>query len=137
MGCSRSWSGVAAGCLIGLLSLAGCSTSLSRGGGQSDSGAADARTDLAGDGAAAGCAAPSVASTYQDPTCGCPRGQVCVVEIGGLAGGGGSFCSPVPDACEGVPSCACMEACACSTFFGRNLSCAEQMGTIACDNGIR
>lgn len=44
---------------------------------------------------------------------GCGPGAVCMSEIGGVAGGGGSWCSPVPARCENARTCACMGACAC------------------------
>jgi hypothetical protein len=72
------------------------------------------------------------------PTGGCPSGTVCVVEIGGVAGGGGEYCAPIPNECHGTATCACMAACVCTSKVGRRPeSCSEQNGTIACDNGIR
>jgi hypothetical protein len=72
------------------------------------------------------------------PASGCPAGSVCVVEIGGVAGGGGEYCAPIPTECHGTPSCACMASCACTSGFGgRPETCSDQSGTIACDNGIR
>jgi hypothetical protein len=76
-------------------------------------------------------------ATFKDDVCGCPTGTVCVAEIGGVAGGGGSFCSPIPDACHGNPSCACMETCACAHFSLTNQACYDQDGSIACDNFVR
>jgi hypothetical protein len=76
-------------------------------------------------------------ASFQDDVCGCPTGTVCVSEIGGVAGGGGSFCSPIPEACYGHPSCACMEICACAHFSSTNQACYDQDGSIACDNLIR
>ncbi|HVV51810.1 MAG TPA: hypothetical protein VHO06_19235 [Polyangia bacterium] len=75
--------------------------------------------------------------TFKDEVCGCPAGTVCVSEIGGLAGGGGFYCSPIPEACHGRPSCACMETCACAHFSFTNRACYDQDGSIACDNLIR
>ena len=77
------------------------------------------------------------AATFKDDVCGCPPGTVCVSEIGGVAGGGGSFCSPIPEACHGHPSCACMETCACAHFLGANQACYDQDGSIACDDYVR
>jgi hypothetical protein len=75
---------------------------------------------------------------FVDKACGCPPGNVCVGEIGGVAGGGGSFCVPIPSQCQGAPSCDCMAACACTHGFGvRPEICTDQPGTIQCDNGIR
>lgn len=72
------------------------------------------------------------------PAGGCPSGTVCVVEIGGVAGGGGEYCAPVPLGCHGTPSCACMASCVCThTFGGRPEACSDQNGSIACDDGIR
>lgn len=72
------------------------------------------------------------------PAAGCPSGTVCVVEVGGVAGGGGEYCAPIPNECHGAPSCACMASCVCTSgFAGRPETCSDQNGTIACDNGIR
>jgi hypothetical protein len=72
------------------------------------------------------------------PAAGCPAGTVCVVEVGGVAGGGGEYCAPVPNECHGSPSCACMATCVCTSGIGgRPETCSDQNGTIACDNGIR
>jgi hypothetical protein len=76
-------------------------------------------------------------ATFKDDVCGCPTGTVCVSEIGGVAGGGGSFCTPIPEACHGHPSCACMETCACAHFSLTNQACYDQDGSIACDNFVR
>lgn len=84
--------------------------------------------------------APGDGGTFNSvcPTAGCPSGTVCVVEIGGIAGGGGEYCAPIPTSCHGTPSCACMAACVCTSKIGpQPESCSEQHGTIACDNGIR
>jgi hypothetical protein len=68
----------------------------------------------------------------------CPAGSVCVVEIGGVAGGGGEYCAPIPNECFGIPSCACMGACVCTDGYGRPEDCSDDgFGGIACDNGIR
>ena len=68
----------------------------------------------------------------------CPTGTVCVAEVGGIAGGGGARCEPIPASCDGQPSCACMKYCSCVNGFGsRPESCSEQPGVIYCDNGIR
>ncbi len=83
---------------------------------------------------------PGDAGTFNSvcPTAGCPSGTVCVVEIGGVAGGGGEYCAPIPSECHGTPTCACMAACVCtSRVGGRPESCSEQNSQIACDNGIR
>jgi hypothetical protein len=45
-------------------------------------------------------------ATFKGEVCGCPTGTVCISEIGGVAGGGGSFCSPVPEPCHGHPNIA-------------------------------
>jgi hypothetical protein len=107
----------------------------------SDSGRTDMQSQDAPTDAAAGCTAsgaPSDAAPYIDQTCSCPVGTACVAEIGGVAGGGGFYCSPIPAACHGVPTCTCMEACACPHFGFRNLSCSEApTGGLECDDGIR
>jgi len=72
------------------------------------------------------------------PAAGCPAGTVGVVEIGGVAGGGGEYCAPIPKECQGSPSCACMASCVCTNALGgRPETCSDQNGTIACDNGVR
>lgn len=73
---------------------------------------------------------------------GCPAGTICAIEIGGVAGGGGEYCAPIPDRCRNTPSCACLGRCACGASFGRPEACSDgrdQDGgqTIQCDNGIR
>jgi hypothetical protein len=88
---------------------------------------------------AAGGAAPD-GGAFQGvcPAAGCPSGTVCVVEVGGVAGGGGEYCAPIPNECHGSPSCACMASCVCTSGIGgRPETCSDQNGTIACDNGIR
>jgi hypothetical protein len=103
--------------------------------GRSDMQQVDASAD--GGGCIAAPGSPDGA-TFQDPTaCGCPAGMVCVSEIGGVAGGGGFYCSPIPAACQGHPSCACMETCACSHFSLTNRACYDMDGSIACDNFVR
>jgi len=78
------------------------------------------------------------ASARACPSDPCPTGMVCVVEVGGVAGGGGARCEPIPTNCDGQPSCACMKYCSCMDGFGsRPESCSEQAGVIYCDNGIR
>ena len=84
--------------------------------------------------------APGDGGTFNSmcPTGGCRAGTVCVVEIGGVAGGGGEYCAPIPNECHGTPTCACMGGCVCtSSFGGRPEMCSVQNGSIACDNGIR
>jgi len=72
------------------------------------------------------------------PSGGCPSGTVCVVEVGGVGGGGGEYCAPIPNECHGTPRCACMAACVCTNKAGLYPeACSEKNGTIACDNGIR
>jgi hypothetical protein len=69
---------------------------------------------------------------------GCPAGTVCVVEVGGVGGGGGEHCAPIPNECHGTPSCACMGSCVCTnTFGGEPEKCSTQNGSIFCDNGVR
>jgi len=78
------------------------------------------------------------ASSSACPSEPCPAGTVCVVEVGGVAGGGGARCEPIPTSCDGQPSCACMKFCSCVNGVGsRPESCSEQSGAIYCDNGIR
>lgn len=86
--------------------------------------------------------APGDGGTFNGhcPTAGCASGTVCVVEIGGVAGGGGEYCAPIPSECHGTPTCACMAACVCTSKLGpQPESCSENFGagTIACDNGVR
>jgi hypothetical protein len=112
------------------------------------SGGACSSTKAAQDGSSDGpnnCSYPS-GTTLPDggafqgvcPATGCPAGTVCVAEVGGVAGGGGEYCAPIPNECHGVPSCACMATCVCTNGVGgRAESCSDQNGTIACDNGIR
>jgi hypothetical protein len=62
-------------------------------------------------------------------------------QIGGVAGGGGEYCAPIPDGCRSTPTCACLGSCACGASFGRPETCSDgrdQDGgqTIQCDNGI-
>jgi len=78
-------------------------------------------------------------SSFVDTVCGCPRGNVCVREIGGVAGDPGSTrCVPIPAQCQGAPSCTCLGACACTgTFGGQPELCSDQTGSIQCDNGVR
>jgi hypothetical protein len=72
------------------------------------------------------------------PSGGCAAGTVCVVEVGGVGGGGGEYCAPIPIECHGTPTCACMGRCVCTnTFGGQPETCNTQNGTIFCDNGIR
>jgi hypothetical protein len=116
-------------------------------------------TQKAGDGASsdapfdvAGTVDGSVMCTYSDGgaladagasnnTCapgGCPSGTICVAEVGGVAGGGGAHCAPIPTECHGVPSCACMASCACASGIGGHPeTCTYQNDGIYCDNGIR
>jgi hypothetical protein len=71
------------------------------------------------------------------PQSGCPAGTVCVFEVGGVAGGGGEYCAPIPNECHGTPTCACMASCVCTNGRGgRPEVCTEQNGSIACNNGI-
>jgi hypothetical protein len=72
------------------------------------------------------------------PKSGCPAGTVCVAEAGGVAGGGGEYCAPIPFDCHGTPTCACMGACACRSGAGlRPEMCFDGAGLITCDNGVR
>jgi hypothetical protein len=83
--------------------------------------------------------APSAGSAFNGtcPPAGCPAGTVCVIEVGGVAGGGGEYCAPIPNECHGTPTCACMAGCVCTNAVGgRPETCTEQNGSIACDNGI-
>jgi hypothetical protein len=71
------------------------------------------------------------------PPSGCPAGTVCVSESGGIAGGGGEYCAPIPVECHGTPTCACMGSCACRSGAGlRPERCSDQGGAITCHNGI-
>jgi hypothetical protein len=76
------------------------------------------------------------------PSTPCPAGTVCAYEIGGVAGGGGSWCAAIPSACTATPTCACMGLCACgTTHAGWAERCTDQSGgaaiVLACDDGIR
>ena len=75
------------------------------------------------------------------PTTPCPAGTVCADEIGGVAGGGGSWCAPIPADCAATPTCACMGLCACGSFAGWAERCADAshgaVTVLACDDGIR
>jgi hypothetical protein len=60
------------------------------------------------------------------------------VEVGGVAGGGGEYCAPIPTECHGTPTCACMGSCACNSTIGIHPEmCSVQNGSVYCDNGIR
>lgn len=65
---------------------------------------------------------------------GCGPGAVCMAEVGGVAGGGGSWCSPVPAHCENTRTCACMGACACPHELCLESKDASIGG---CDNLVR
>jgi hypothetical protein len=72
------------------------------------------------------------------PSSGCPAGTVCVGEVGGIAGGGGAYCAPIPVECHGTPTCACMSACACRSGVGFVPEvCSESASGLSCDNRIR
>lgn len=72
------------------------------------------------------------------PTTPCPAGSLCAVEIGGVKGGGGSGCVPIPTACSTTPTCACMGLCACGESFGRAELCTDvPTGGFRCDDGVR
>jgi hypothetical protein len=73
------------------------------------------------------------------PASGCPAGTVCVIESGGVAGGGGEYCAALPAECDGIPTCACMGLCACRSGSGlRPEFCNDYGGRgVSCDNGIR
>jgi len=127
--------------LLCSLVIAGCSSSSSS---PTDAGDGSSTDDSSSDGAAmctyADGRAPGDGGTFNSvcPTTGCPSGTVCVVEVGGVAGGGGEYCAPIPNECHGTPTCACMAACVCTSAIGRRPeSCSQQSGKIACDNGIR
>jgi hypothetical protein len=141
--------------LFCFLTIAGCSSSSSTANDAGDARGSDvpssdvSSTDgsATGDGSTDGAmctyldgGAPGDAGTFNSvcPTAGCPSGTVCVVEIGGVAGGGGEYCAPVPSECHGTPTCACMAACVCTSRIGIHPeACSEQNSQIACDNGIR
>jgi hypothetical protein len=68
------------------------------------------------------------------PMDGCGASAVCLGEVGGVAGGGGAWCSPVPARCQHTRTCACMGACACP----RELCLDFPDGGIGgCDNLVR
>ncbi len=72
---------------------------------------------------------------------GCPARTICAVEIGGVNGGGGEYCAPIPDRCISTPTCACLASCACGQSFGRPETCFDQTSqdggkALSCDNGI-
>jgi hypothetical protein len=65
----------------------------------------------------------------------CPPGMVCVTELGA---GHGQYCAPIPNACNGVPTCGCMAACVCTNVIGGiPEACSSNGGPIVCDNGVR
>lgn len=71
----------------------------------------------------------------------CPTGYVCASETGGVAGGGGRHCIPIPPECAASITCACFGTCACGVAFGRPEMCSTtpnypEFG-FGCDNGIR
>jgi hypothetical protein len=73
---------------------------------------------------------------------GCGPATICAVEIGGVAGGRGEYCAPIPDGCRDNPTCACLGACVCGVSFGRPERCTDATGAngvsaIDCDNLIR
>ena len=85
---------------------------------------------------------PDAAARFQGSCAnGCPPGTICAVQIGGVAGGGGEYCAPIPNACAGNLTCACLAACACGSSFGKAQKCTDpsdaSMGALMCDNGIR
>jgi hypothetical protein len=132
----EGWAGALSACilLVGGV-LGGCSSSSQapQDGGDGSSDSSLMCTYPAGGG-------PGDGGTFNSvcPTGGCPTGKVCVVEVGGVAGGGGEYCAPIPNECHGTPTCACMGGCVCtSTFGGRPETCTALNGSIACDNGIR
>lgn len=65
----------------------------------------------------------------------CPAGSVYMVQVGGVAGGGPSWCAPIPPECNGTPTCACLGACGCAPHD----SCDDTLSsdTIYCDNHVR
>ncbi len=71
----------------------------------------------------------------------CPTGYVCASETGGVAGGGGSHCIPIPAECATSITCACFGTCACGISFGRPELCDTTPNHpeygFGCDNGIR
>ena len=69
----------------------------------------------------------------------CPAGWICAGEVGGVAGGGGTHCVPIPPECVGSATCGCMGTCACGFAFGRPERCYDfdGGGSIGCDNGVR
>jgi hypothetical protein len=75
---------------------------------------------------------------FVDTACGCPAGNVCVGEIGGVAAEpDGSFCVPIPSRCHGAPSCDCMAACAGTHGFGGQPEiCTDRPDMIQCNNGV-
>ena len=73
---------------------------------------------------------------------GCPAGTICAVQIGGVAGGGGEYCAPIPDRCKGTPTCACLASCVCGSRYGQPEACTDSTNPdggkeIDCDDGIR
>src|SRR6266700_6504004 len=139
---TRRRAGALAGCLL-LLSalLGGCSSTTQSPNDAGDAAATDSTpgADVSSD--------SNLMCTYGDGgtpdggripcTGGCPAGTVCAVEIGGVAGGGGEYCAPIPTECHGTPTCACMGSCACNSAVGIHPElCSVQNGMINCDNGI-
>jgi hypothetical protein len=68
---------------------------------------------------------------------GCGPGRVCVFWSGGPAEGGREHCVPIPEACHGTATCACMAPCVCTNgTTNRPATCQEGAGVISCNDGI-
>jgi len=97
-------------------------------------------TDAGTDGASACSIDPATRFADACPTAGCPAGTICANEIGGVHGGGGSYCAPIPDTCKTTPTCACLGSCVCGPgVVMPEQTCTDLPGgkAISCDNGIR
>ncbi len=125
-GCYRSYTGAA----DGGLTFAGCLDEKAPASATPDGGVSCTYADGG---------APGMPSSFSSscPTSGCPSGTVCVEETGGVAGGGGSYCAPIPVECDGVPTCGCMSRCACRSGVGLEPeSCEDSDAALACSNGV-
>lgn len=136
------------GLIVLVASAGGCGSSAPR----PDGGAADATIDRGADASDASDASAVPDASDDGGLCtgpgdgapttgcelgGCPAGTTCLIQIGGVAGPGGSYCVRVPDSCHGTPTCACMAAaCACTTSVVGPEQCTDADGGLSCFDGI-
>jgi hypothetical protein len=115
----------------------GCGSS---GSPRTDGGTADAASDRGSDASDASDASDDggLCTNVTGGLGGCAAGSAYVVQVGGVAGGGGAYCLPIPPGCHGAPTCACMaSSCGCTTSVMTPEQCTDIDGGLACDNGIR